>query len=576
MSIRSTLIIGFCMVTIPLVCFLFYTNNYSIKVVRDQMTVSSSDMLTLYGDQIDRIFENGNTRLYMLANREPAIRSLVYNIDSKDEYALTRLAVHNKLNADLPYYDKFFMAFVYNPLNQDLIMAQQYSSSYKQYTSILTSLSDLLQHEEQMSAFEHQWTSRRIGEEQYLIRIVKTDTNTYVGALINQAELTQPLNLVATNQLMEALYLTEDGSWLSTPPADAADKVSIAVREGKEPDRTYQTVKGKENYLLVYNKMEFSNLVLGVMISEKAMLRNVSFFKSINYLIPFAAVALLLGYLVFFQRLMLRPMQLLIRGMNKLSEGNLNIRLFSSFYREYSLINATFNKMASQIKDLKINVYEEELRTHKAEMKQLQLQINPHFLFNSINIIYSLAEMKQFLLIQKMSRHLVNYFRFFASLSEHIITIEDEIDNLEDYLQIQKMRFPKHLDYQLQVDDGLGTVQIPPLTIQPFVENAIKHGFSIHDKVFLIRVHVRVYSNQESRLCEIIVEDTGTGFPAEFVGSMPGLLNGRSYTNSHIGIWNVYHRIQMYYKENIELVLENRETGGARVRIRFPYTSTAQ
>ena len=103
----------------------------------------------------------------------------------------------------------------------------------------------------------------------------------------------------------------------------------------------------------------------------------------------------------------------------------------------------TFNTMMDEIHKLKINVYEEQLATQRSELKHLQLQINPHFLFNSLNIVYHLASVKNLALIQEMILCLVQYFRFMFRSNSHFVSLSDELDHTRNYLTIQQMRFPK-------------------------------------------------------------------------------------------------------------------------------------
>ncbi|GFZ94813.1 sensor histidine kinase YesM [Paenibacillus marchantiophytorum] len=570
MTLRMKVILAFGLITIPLVSFLLYTNYYSSQVVREQVESYNSALLTLYGDQIDQMLETNNSYLYKLANQEPRIRSLMYNINKGDEYVLTRVAVSEKLYSDFPYNKNVYLDFVYIPPNQDLITAQPTQSSYEEYVSIHDFLRGLFNdaaNREKLMEFKFLWTSCQIKGEKFLLSIVSTDTNTYVGALIKINDLMTPLQLIARDRKISAYFLNTQGQWLAPTLPDAADEVTKAVREAGSVN---QGVRGKDTYLLVQHRMRLSDLVLAVMIPEKVMLQQVPLFQRITYAIPFAAGILLLIFLMYLQKLVIKPMQRLIQVMRQISKGNLDIRLTTDHSYEFSLIDATFNNMASQIHDLKIHVYEEEIRSQKAELKQLQLQMNPHFLFNSLNIIYSLAETGKVQLIQQMTRHMVGYLRFFARLKDHLITVGEEMENIEHYMQIQMLRFPKHLDYKWTIDESIGEVLIPPLTIQPFVENAIKHGFRMGKDIFRIRVSVSSQTKDEKGYYEIRIEDNGKGFPAELIENLTERMEDRSFTDEHIGIWNVFHQLKMLYHGEAELKIANLEPHGACVSIRIP------
>ncbi|MEK0312533.1 sensor histidine kinase [Cohnella sp. 56] len=577
MTLRRKVIVAFGLLTVPLVCFLLYTNYYSSQVVREQVAGYNAGLLTLYGDQIDQTLETGGSYLYRLANQESDIRSLVYNLGDRDAYALTRVAVSRGLYSDFSYNKGLYLDFVYIPNNRDLIVAQPKQESYEEASVISNYLRDLFESGagEGHRKFESLWENCRIGDKHYLLRIVRTDTNTYVGALIRLDDLMSPLQLIARDRSVRAYFLDRSGEWLIPgPPEDAASEGSSAV--AGDDGQAYRTIRGAEKYLMVDHSLQMSNLVLAVLIPEKVMLQQVPLFQRIGYVIPFAAGMLLLIFLAYLQKLVIEPMHRLVKGMRQIGKGHLDTRLVASRSVEFALIGDTFNRMASEIQDLKIHVYEEEIRSQRAELKQLQLQMNPHFLFNSLNVIYNLAETGKVQLIKQMARHMVGYLRFFARLKEHLITVGEEMENVGHYMNIQKLRFPKHLEYEWVLEAAASKALLPPLTVQPFVENALKHGFSTGREMFRVSVKIGVLDRGDKRFCELIIEDNGKGFPPALMERLEETLADPSFTKAHIGIWNAYNHLKMRYRGEAELRLEQAEPKGARVVIVIPYRTDAQ
>lgn len=235
MTLRMKVILGFCVMTIPLVCLLLYTNYYSGQVVRKQVATYNSGLLTLYGNQIDQTLENDNSYLYKLANQEPDIRSLIYNMNDPDEYLLTRTRVLNKLYSDIPYNNSFYLNFVYIPFNGELIVAQNSQKSYAESLEIQNFLGNLFSgntHNETFIQFGNRWTHCQIGDTHFLLRFVVTDTNTYVGALIKSDDLLAPLQEISRERNMNVFLLNNKGGWLTSALPDGADEVIAAVREG--------------------------------------------------------------------------------------------------------------------------------------------------------------------------------------------------------------------------------------------------------------------------------------------------------------------------------------------------------
>ena len=260
----------------------------------------------------------------------------------------------------------------------------------------------------------------------------------------------------------------------------------------------------------------------------------------------------------------------MISGMRSIKQGKFETRLHNDKSREFIMINETFNEMVNQIEGLKINVYEEQIRTEQAEVKHLQVQINPHFLLNSINIIYNLAELKKNDLIKKMSTHLANYFRFITRTNKSTVTVSQEMMHIESYLEIQQLRFPQHIRYETEVEPGLEEAVILPLIIQPFVENAVLHGFQMGDETFCIRVAVTRSKEKPDKLYEVQISDNGRGMePGQLLELQQESWQSDS-SDIHLGVWNVRRRLKLRYGDASQLQFEPNDPRGIVVRLVIP------
>ena len=210
-----------------------------------------------------------------------------------------------------------------------------------------------------------------------------------------------------------------------------------------------------------------------------------------------------------------------------------------------------------------------EIDTKKAELRSMQLQINPHFFANSLNIIYSLSAIRDYQTIQKMALLLSRYFRYIMLSAEGLTELRNEVSFVRDYLEIQKLRFTKRLHFSISMDHRCEMLMIPPLTIQPFVENAIVHGFTDPVKGLDIRIVIAPEASGGPDDFTICISDNGKGFSeAQLeVFSDPDSLQAGSC--SHIGIWNVQSRLTMTYGKTATLHLTNGPEGGACVLIRL-------
>lgn len=245
---------------------------------------------------------------------------------------------------------------------------------------------------------------------------------------------------------------------------------------------------------------------------------------------------------------MLEPAKLLSDAMRQIQNGNLSYRLYNDFYRnsdEMQYLFNTFDEMADEVEASR----EKDKKMYQAEMDNLRLQVNPHMLLNSLNTIYSLAQTHKFEAIQEYALHLVDYFRYALRRNDTFVTLRQELDFIQTYVEIQKIRYPGALSFVYEVDEDCRDAKVPPLLIQNFIENSVKYAVT-PGKVTEILLDVQ---RQEDRLV-IAVTDTGNGIKPDV---LEALNTGEPYVDAlgqkHIGIWNCRRRIEVFYRENPKL-----------------------
>ena len=199
-------------------------------------------------------------------------------------------------------------------------------------------------------------------------------------------------------------------------------------------------------------------------------------------------------------------------------------------------------------------------------MDNLRLQVNPHMLLNSLNTIYSLAQMKKFEAIQEYALHLVDYFRYALRRNDNLVTVEQELDFIKTYIEIQKIRYPGLLSFVYSIGKECEEARVPPLLIQNFVENSVKYAVK-PGQVTEILLNV---NRRDDRL-EISVTDTGTGMKPEI---LEALRTGEPFVDAmgqkHIGIWNCRRRIEVFYNETPNISIISGQ-GGTQIFLDVPY-----
>lgn len=238
---------------------------------------------------------------------------------------------------------------------------------------------------------------------------------------------------------------------------------------------------------------------------------------------------------------------------------------------EITELGMSFNVMVGKIKELLDAKIQEHENLKKAELRALQAQINPHFLYNTLDAIIWMAEAKKIDQVVELVRVLSRFFRITLSKGKDWITVGEEIEHVESYLAIQKIRYRDILDYQIDVPDNLRDGQILKLTLQPLVENALYHGIKNKRSGGTIVVRGR---RLDGDLLQIQIEDNGIGLTHERLAQIRALLEDGAgdavIGESGYGVNNVNQRIKLYYGQGYGLTIESEYRHGACVSVVIP------
>ncbi len=262
-----------------------------------------------------------------------------------------------------------------------------------------------------------------------------------------------------------------------------------------------------------------------------------------------------------------KRIQLLSKHMKKVEKGD-----FLTIEGEYGKdeigsLMEVFNRMTERINDLvnqvlkfKIKEKDLQLQSVKAELQFLQSQMDPHFLFNTLNAILVVSNRKGYDEITDIIKSLSRTLRYLIEWDDSLVDLEKEVTFIRMYLDIEKFRFRDKFDYDIQVDESLLKAQVLKLSIQPFVENACKHGIQASKNNGFLQIHV----STDGRYLLISIKDNGIGISKE---KLEDILN--SDTASHIGITNVRRRLELNY-EDYDFNIVSREEVGTEVILKIP------
>lgn len=558
-SIRFKLIVGLSLFVLPLLLLLIVHSSYAIQVVSDQVTKSNENLTTLYMDQIDRNLEEVNTYLNVTAAFEADLLPLGFPEEKdRDYYQFAKINLFNKLENDYPQYNFVDVLFVYSAENNDILTNAPPSLASEQLKAMKDWLRGLLHGEaEELVSSYQRWFVHQADDHYYLLNI-KTIGNVYVGAVIEAGRLMGPLSLLELGQDGQALLI------------NAAEEVMTSYRSDTASDKAELTaLQEGSRYLQVRKPSRQGDFSLLILLPYRTILERLPALRMMSGLIVLGSIIIFPLIYMFLRQIILVPINRLIAVMRRVKDGNLAYRAedHSASY-EFRMMNDVFNRMVDQIEELKIHVYEEQLLAQRAELKHLQLQINPHFFLNALNSIYNMAQMRNYALIQEMSSYMIQYMRFMFQSNLKFVSLKEELAHTRNYLRIQALRFHDGLTYRLDDPDFGEETEVPPLVIQTFVENTVKHALTMDDPIALT-VHIAC-TGQEEKGLHIVIQDTGAGFPPDVLQRLQADEPVISGEREHIGIWNIKRRLRLLYGGKARLELLNAPDGGARAELYLP------
>lgn len=286
-------------------------------------------------------------------------------------------------------------------------------------------------------------------------------------------------------------------------------------------------------------------------------------------LIALAGVVVAVGIMSYLIPLSItRPFKELSQVTDEIAKGNLSVRANVNTGAEATALSNSMNTMIDKINELLEQVTTEQIRLRKAEFELLQAQINPHFLYNTLDAIIWLAEAGEQKRVVGMVRNLSDFFRTSLNRGKDINSIKEEMLHVKSYLEIQHVRYQDILSYDIEVPESLYIYSIPKITIQPLVENALYHG--IKNKRGMGHISIRGQAGEKD--FTITVTDDGIGIDeTRLMQVQSGIQNKVLTGKDFYGLYNVCERIRLNFGEEYGIFIESVYGEGTSVRVILPY-----
>ncbi|MCY9666741.1 sensor histidine kinase [Paenibacillus alginolyticus] len=334
--------------------------------------------------------------------------------------------------------------------------------------------------------------------------------------------------------------------------------------------RSYRN--GERKLISVSQSMQTDWMIVNS-ISFKYITKNTDLVLKVMIFLFFVVVLITSLISIFMAWSVSLPLHKLSRLMKNVEDGNFQVDLHINSRDEVGALASSFNSMVYRIRNLIQQNYHIELRQKKAELYALQSQINPHFMYNTLETISMAVEEDEKETVVEMVTLLGRMLRFSLSNKDRFVKIDKEVEHVKNYLTIQKYRFEQRLNFKIQSVIDVNQYFSPKFILQPIIENCIKHGFETR-KGATIRIHVEKVRGLAAGSEDIIfkIQDDGTGIDQKTLAEIHELMHSDPIAkrDSGFGLINVHARIIMMFGMDYGLTIESELTKGTVVMIRIP------
>ena len=522
---------------------------YYMSVYEKSTMENYRNSLEMYCSYWDNKLDIINNSLLTVTSSSSSDSSYSNVCNSRDElvFQTAKKLLVNRMSDIAWNHENEVLVFVYVPDREVFLKSTNHLVSYDKR---LEMDQDIKKYASGIRSYNStKWDYFKSGTEDFFIQVYRIDGG-YIGALVKCKTILD--GVVQDNGMVSGIGLTDDEG-----------KITYSLRGEAGGEE-------KKDTAVLLIPMTHIDGQLKVEAQRQNLFGDKTTFTFLS-LITVSLGLLLLAWNVRYQvKAVLGPLNKLRSVMEKFSRGNLDVRLEEkNTNSEIDVLNHTFNEMAEQIVDLKIDVYEAELAREKTESNYMRVQIQPHFYTNILNLIYGLAQLKDFASIQKLSMTTGAYFRYLLGEKGTFVLLREEIQCVKNYIQIQQIRYKDEMEFELNAEEGMERQMVLPMILQTFAENSVKHNIGL---VPLLRIRIDISSGNDR--IYITVRDNGAGFEPDMLERINKNEN-ISNKGEHIGITNVKERLRIFYGDTASVEINSRP-GETLVKVVLPEILTQE
>ena len=325
----------------------------------------------------------------------------------------------------------------------------------------------------------------------------------------------------------------------------------------------------KQHFQFIYSTSTYTKWKIIGVFSLNEALKEVVNIRHYILLILLAIIIIAVAISVVFSSSIANPINKLRKLMKKAESGDLSVNFEVRYSDEIGQLGRSFNKMISEIRNLIDVVYKEQKSKREAELRTLQSQIKPHFLYNTLDTIHWMAKKYGANDVIQVINALTNLFRIGLSKGNEIIRVVEEVEHVNSYLVIQKVRYEEMLEYEIEVADEIKSLYVQKLILQPIVENAIYHGIKAKKEPGKIMIRAEI----QGEVLIFRVSDNGIGISEPELAKINNALLNENSEKVGYGLFNVNERIRLSYGKEYGVSVQSVMGIGTTVEIKHPVIS---
>lgn len=360
------------------------------------------------------------------------------------------------------------------------------------------------------------------------------------------------------------LYIPDNGIFIESSNCEYVGEYivdNIIKKEKNLSNQSFSMTINKEKYLVFAAKSEMFGIYVQYS-KVKPIMNKIDRYRNFFYGFLFIAFLLMMLFARYSEKLINKPIRILLNAFKEVENGEFDY-ILQEGNDEFSYLYDGFNDMVERINRLIKEIYIQKNLTQKAELKQLQTQINPHFLYNSFFALSRRVKRKDFEGAQEFANHLGKYFQYITRSENDNIELYKEVAHARSYAEIQGVRFVNRIKIDfMDLPSKFNSIVVPRLILQPLLENSFEHGLENKEENGILKVSFK----DDDQSIYICVEDNGINMTDSTIAELNSILY--NVNNDDItGTINIHRRLQIFFKEQAYIIFEKSSLGGLLTKI---------